>query len=127
RAHLAHRNGGQPDESPESCGWRRDNTGQFRAQGECIGWTDGDDVYLEAPAAFRAAQIAARDGCEQITVSEQILKKRLSEKKLLASTDERRGTLTIRRTLCGSGRDVLHFHRKSIVPGTAEDPTEDRA
>jgi hypothetical protein len=127
RAHLEHRSGGEPDQSPESCGWRRDSSGQLRSYGECIGWIDGDDLYLEPSAAFRAVQIAARDSSEGFAISEQILKKRLSEKKLLASVDEQRETLTVRRRICGSSKTVLHLQRGTLLPETPDDVPEDAA
>ena len=64
RAHLAARNGGEPDRSAGSCGWRQDNSGNWLRLGDCVGWLDGDDLYLETTAAFRAAQMAARDAGE---------------------------------------------------------------
>jgi hypothetical protein len=45
-----------------------------------------------------------------------VLKKRLSEKGWLASREHKRGTLTIRRTIAGSAKDVLHLRRRSLLP-----------
>jgi hypothetical protein len=64
RAHLASRSGGEPSQSPGSCGWRQDRSGQWTPRGECVGWLDGDDLYLEPTTAFRAAQMAAHDSGE---------------------------------------------------------------
>jgi hypothetical protein len=125
RTHLAARNGGEPDRSPGSCGWRRDNSGNWLPFGDCVGWLDGDDLYLETTAAFRAAQMAARDAGEPFAISEQTLKKRLREKGLLASVDTKRETLTLRRMICGSSHEVLHFRRGTVLPETAEDPPEE--
>jgi hypothetical protein len=53
------------------------------------------------------------------------LKKRLHEKGLLASVDGKRETLTIRRTISGSSKEVLHFRRHTILPDVSDDTTED--
>jgi hypothetical protein len=60
-AHLEARTGGEPDRSPESCGWSRDGSSNWMPLGDCIGWLDGEDLYLEPTTAFRAAHMAARD------------------------------------------------------------------
>ncbi len=121
RAHLADRDGAQPELCPESCGWRGGSP-----SGERIGWIDADDIYLEPTASNRAVRAAAREGGEELSVSEQTLKKRLHEKRLLASVDQPRGTLTVRRTICGSMKNVLHFSRATLLP-QASDADEDMA
>lgn len=124
QAHLAARDGGVPKPSPEDCGWRRDNHGEWSPRGNCIGWTDGADIYIEPTAAYQVVQIAGRDIGEGIAVSEQILKKRLREKQLLASTDKTRETNTVRRTIAGSKKDVLHFLRDTLLPTGEQDGDE---
>jgi hypothetical protein len=119
RAHLEAREGGGPNRSPETCGWRRD-CGKLVPLGDCIGWVEDDDLYLEPTAAFRAAQLVARDSGEVYAISEHTLRKRLHEKGLLASVDEARQTLTVRRSICGSAKSVLHFHRSTILPEVSD-------
>lgn len=126
RAHLADRRGGAPDGSERLCGWRPTNSAEWQSQGDCIGWIDGDAVYLEPTSAYRAAQIAARDAQQPFGISEPTLRKRLREKNLLASTDKARQTLTVQRTVCGSQKDVLHFRRLTMLPelSDAQEDTE---
>ncbi|MBN2430231.1 MAG: hypothetical protein JXQ27_02090, partial [Acidobacteria bacterium] len=76
--------------------------------GPCVGWRDGADLYLEPHAAYRAAQAMAGDRGEALGVSVRTLSKRLHERGLLQSTDDARQTLTVRRTLAGRPRNVLH-------------------
>jgi hypothetical protein len=121
RAHLEARAGGEPDRAPGSCGWRRDIFGKCAPLGDCIGWVDGEDIYLEPTASYRVAQNAGRDMGEVLAVSEQTLKKRLHEKGLLASVDAKRQTLSVRRTIGGSSKDVLHILRSSFLPEESED------
>jgi hypothetical protein len=125
RAHLENRNGAEPDRSSGCCGWQLDAHGQRVPRGDCIGWLEGDDLYLEPGAAFRAIQTAARDSGEAFAISEPTLKKRLRDKGLLASRDTTRQTLTIRRTIGGSSKDVLHFLRGTVLPEGPETAPED--
>jgi hypothetical protein len=127
RAHFEDRCGGLPAQTPAGCGWRRDNGGQWTSLGDCIGWLDGDDLYLEPTAGFRAVQIAARDSGDALAISEHTLRKRLREKGLLASIDTKRETLTIRRKVGGSSKEVLHFSRSTVLPEDGEDEPEDIA
>jgi hypothetical protein len=124
RAHLESRDGCRPGRSPGACGWRRDSGEEWSPLGECIGWVEDDDLYLEPTAAYRVAQVMGRDIGEILTVSEQTLKKRLREKQLLASFDEKRQVLTVRRSIGGSSKDVLHFWRSTVLP-EASDGDED--
>jgi hypothetical protein len=123
-AHLAGHDGGVPGEAPESCGWRR-TPGTWTFAGHRIGWIDGDAIYIDPTAAYRAVQMAGRDIGEPLVVSEQTLRKRLYEKGLLASIDKARQTLTIRRSINGSSKNVLHFRRTTILPDTPD--TEEQA
>jgi hypothetical protein len=124
RAHLAGSDGGEPDREPGACGWRRDGAGKWMRLGECIGWAVADDVYLDPTSAYRLVQLAASAAGESLSVSEQTLRKRLHEKGLLASIDQTRETLTIRRTLAGSSKKVLHLLRSVVLPEAPDDEDE---
>ena len=124
RAHLAARTGGEPERAPGSCGWRRENSGAWGPLGACIGWIDDDNVYLEPAAAFRVVQMAGRDVGDVLAVSEQTLKKRLHEKGHLASIDGTRETLTVRRSIAGSTRSVLHLLRSTLLPEVSDGDEE---
>ena len=106
--------------SDESLGWRREGQ-TWKPQGDCIGWVRGDDADLEFTAAYRIVQIMAKDVNEPFATSEQILKKRLHEKGLLASTDKAHQTLTVRRKISGTTKSVLHFQRETLLPGASDD------
>ena len=95
-------------------------TSAWMPQGDCIGWVEGEDVYLEPAAAFRQFQLAGRDAGECLPVTEQTLKRRLRERDLLASVDSRRQTVTVRRTIAGATKDVLHLWRTTIFPDEPE-------
>lgn len=117
RAHLAARNGGVP-EGAGMFGWRM--CPSWTPLGDCIGWVEGEDVYVEPAAAFRQVQLAGRDAGESLTITEQTLRRRLREKGLLASVGTSRETITVRRIIAGASKDVLHFHRTTIFPADGE-------
>ena len=123
RAHFQTTEAGRPELSPESCGWRVDNQ-NWKSQGDCIGWVHGEDIYLEPTAAYRVIQIMARDMNEPFATSPQTLKKRLSEKGMLASVEVKRQTLTVRRTIAGSTMSVLHFSRNTLLPDALDDDND---
>jgi hypothetical protein len=53
--------------------------GDWRPQGDCIGWVDDEAVYLQWKAAFAVAQQIGRDVGEQIQVTINTLGKRLRQ------------------------------------------------
>jgi hypothetical protein len=107
QAHVANRRGAAP-QSPEIWGWRRKSTGQeWIPQGCCIGWVTGDDLFLEPRASYHIAQAVA--GTERLPLSQQALHHRLQQNGLLASVDEGRQMVQVRRTLEGYPRQVLHL------------------
>jgi len=124
RAHLQSRDGSVPDRSPDACGWRLAASG-WVPQGDCIGWANREAIYLEPTASFRAVQNMGREVGDQLAVTVQTLKKRLHEKGLLASTDEKRQTLTIRRSIAGCSKDVLHILRPNVLPESHVQDSED--
>jgi hypothetical protein len=124
RAHLASPAGGEPM-TPQAYGWRPVTVGtgpyvtsDWNPEGRRIGWLDDKDLYLEPEAAFAEAQSLAVQQGEALSVSPQTPRKRLHERRLLASTGkeaEGRETLIVRRTIEGSRRDVLHLHASSLA------------
>ncbi|HEY1754176.1 MAG TPA: hypothetical protein VGG72_02185 [Bryobacteraceae bacterium] len=113
RAHVSDRLGKAPEE-PALWGWRRKPRGRaWVPQGVRIGWLAGSDVFLESAASYQVAQQVA--GSEPFTVSEQTLRHRLHERRLLASVDAGRHMLLVRRTLDGQPRQVLHLNTSDLL------------
>jgi hypothetical protein len=106
RAHVADPGGDRP-ESPGAWGWRLSGE-EWRPQGERVGWLEDEDLYLEPEAAYAAVQKQGRDSGEPPSVTGRTLRKRLHEQGLLLSVDHARQVLTVRRTLGGRRREVLH-------------------
>jgi hypothetical protein len=121
RAHVAGPDGKEPADLPEAWGWREVTIGGgehartvLQPQGRRVGWVDGQDLYLEPEAAFAEVQeLAAKQG-ESLPVTPRTLFKRLKEKGLLASWEENRERLTIRRTLESVNRAVLHLSADTV-------------
>jgi hypothetical protein len=134
-AHVAAEDGREPRD-PQRWGWKPEeyNAGdgagtRHKPQGVCVGWLAGDELYLEPDASYAAVQRIARDQNESFALSAYTLRRRLNERRLLASTDLARGKLTVRKTLQGERRDVLHVVWPSVAsapkPGPAEDDGPD--
>lgn len=104
-AHVADRDGHAPN-APEIWGWRRGSS----PQGACIGWVQGEDLYLEPEAASAVAQRMAHEQGESLGISAQGLGKSLREQGFLKSVERKRKTPFVRKTLQGKERKVLHLH-----------------
>lgn len=113
QAHVADRRGRAP-EDPAMYGWQNQGRGRnWKAQGIRIGWVAGVDLYLEPSASYQVAQQVA--GAGRLAVSQQTLRSRLQEHGLLVSTDLGRQMLTVRRTLEGQPRQVLHLKVSDVI------------
>jgi hypothetical protein len=106
RAHLLTPEGRKP-QKPEHFGWRLDGNRSIPG-GDCIGWIDGSNIYLDPDGAFAAAQKLASEQGERLGITDEALRKRLHEAGLLAEVDATRRRLTVRRTIMGrSQKEVL--------------------
>jgi hypothetical protein len=103
-AHVVDRQGRMPAE-PELWGWRQNSDG-WKSAGVRIGWLDGEDLLLEPSVSYAVAQAVA--GGDRIALSEQALRRRLHQRRLLASVDQARKTLKVRRQVEGAAKHVLH-------------------
>src|SRR5262249_48083588 len=113
RAHVAAKNGGEPDHS-EAFGWREEmvGTGQYatprsRPQGDCVGWIDGPDLYLDPDSSYATVQTFASAQGEVLPISQGLLRRRLKDVGLLLSYEPEK--TTTRRTLQGQERMVIHI------------------
>ncbi|MGH2688011.1 MAG: hypothetical protein ACRDKW_04275, partial [Actinomycetota bacterium] len=116
RAHIAGPDGAHPIGDEGACGWRRDSWGSWEAKGERVGWIDGEDLYLEPDAAYAVVQRLGQEIGDRIALTPQTLRKRLKEHGALVTTETKRRMLTVRRTLEGQRREVLHLLRETLSP-----------
>jgi hypothetical protein len=121
RAHVCGPEGQAPNPDPASWGWRFEShgagqfaTGGWHAQGNGVGWLEGDDLYLDPVAAYAAAQQMGTAGGDGVGVSKDQLQRRLKDARLLTLSDDDRTTM--RRRLQGQRRSVLKMHRDSLFP-----------
>jgi hypothetical protein len=113
---------GQAPENSHAWGWRTITIGtgqhqrdEWQPQGRCIGWLDGDNLYLEPEASYAEAQELARNQGDSLPVQPRTLWRRLRERNLLVNWDASRQRCTIRRTLGGvRHREVIHLRADSI-------------
>jgi Domain of unknown function (DUF3854)/Domain of unknown function (DUF927) len=133
-AHVADPNGDAPEE-PQRWGWRpeefysgEETDTRYKPQGVRVGWLIDEDLYVEPDASFAAVQRFAREQGDTFAISAYTLRRRMKEKGLLATTDAARGKLTVRQTLQGTRRDVLHIASDALIPPAKTGPTgpEDR-
>ena len=123
KAHIAHKTGGVP-QNPQAHGWRATSTDpgdpRYMPQGDLIGWEDGGSLYLNMDAAYRAAQIMARES-EGLAISPKTMATRIKERGLLLSIEAKRNTPLIRRNLGGAQQNVLHIAKKNVVDESTEE------
>ncbi len=117
-AHVASLGAGEPQD-PAMWGWRSRLVGgsekhreEWNSQGECIGWTDGEILYLNPEAAHRVANKAAGDFA--LGVSVRTLTKRIDEQGQVVERD--RDHLTVKINIAGARKRVLALNA-SLVSG----------
>ena len=124
KAHLADPKTGMAPggEKAFALGWRvpAGATG-LQSQGPKIGWATGDEIYLLPQAAYAVAFQLARDQGEVLPGSLEIVKRELKERQLLLRSDDKRRTLTIRKTMEGEQQDVLAIHRRVLSGASQND------
>lgn len=123
KCHLKDKNDQYAD-NPEIWGWTNAGdyeTPDYRSQGDCIGWTDSDDIFLEPTSSFKIAQLMGQNGSGTLPIGLKTLNKRLKEAGLPATTDETRGTTTVRKTLQDQVREVLHMRSDVFWRKTGEE------
>src|SRR5207244_814788 len=85
-----------------------------------VGWLEGEDLYLDPDAAYAAVQRLGQEIGDRIALTPQTLRKRLKERGILATCETQRRMLTVRRTLEGQRREVLHLHREALCASTGD-------
>lgn len=120
RAHVAHASTGAAPENAEKWGWRRRNTqDEWQAQGERVGWLDGEQLLLEPEAAFAAVQRLAREQGTCLPITQRTLWARMREKGLIASHEKGRYTTHWAIHSHPQKRPrVIHIHAATLSPKT---------
>ena len=109
-AFVASEAGTKPVQRPEALGW----TGsEGTSRGACVGWTDGENLYLDFTSAYKVAQGMSGD-TDRLAFAWKTLLKRLADRGHLLSRDSTRGRHTIRRHLQGERREVAHVRMSTL-------------
>ena len=74
-----------------------------------------DNLYLDRGAAYAVAKEFGQRAEMPLTVTLTTLTRRLNEGGFLASTEEKRGTLHVRRQIDGMQRKVLHLRAEKLM------------
>lgn len=118
RCHVSDRfNQGAPGHLPHAWGWRSiavqaENGGaaeHTRPQGQRIGWTDGQTLWLDGEAAYATAQTYAREQGGLFEVGNRTLWKRIHERGLLVANTFESGRLrklAVKQWINGRAMDV---------------------
>ena len=123
RGHIAGADGKEPGipPCPEAWGWQgreyRSGTGEtnlsYYAQGNKIGWTVGDELYLDPDSTYAALVELARDQGQAFPVTSQTLYRRLKEAGLLIRFEPDRTMYPI--TLEGKRHRVLILAASTLL------------
>lgn len=68
-------------------GWTQDASGEHRPQGQCIGYLEGDALYLDGEAAYAVAAKYASDQGGAFEISQRTVFARIFERGLLAQVE----------------------------------------
>ena len=135
KAHIADLTGDPPSQpkgqdewtSPSAFGWRERSVGggeygekEWHPQGDRIGWTGDNWLYLDPTAAFGVAQKMGQACGETIPVTERTLRKRFHERGLLFPEQARPNHLTFRMTIESKRREVLRLTLSSLTPAKVD-------
>lgn len=85
-----------------------------QSQGTKIGWVKGDEILLLPEAAHSVAAKLGQEQGEPLPGSLDIIKRDLREQRLLLKTDEKRRTITVRRSVENEQQDVLLLSYESF-------------
>jgi hypothetical protein len=125
RAHVAAPDGNRPNANGGAWGWRLNAYETHEPMGDRVGWLDGEDLYLDPDAAYAAVQRLGQDIGDRIALTPQTLRKRLKERGILATCETQRRMLTVRRTLEGQRREVLHLRAEALCASTGDADAHD--
>jgi hypothetical protein len=104
---------------PRSWGWRKDDSNNWRPQGQRVGWIspDGQSLYLEPDVSLSVARKMANDTGENLAISRTELHKRLFERKLIVERDSKRETYLVRKMVESKRKGVLHTRTQDFIEG----------
>jgi len=110
----AHLGGTKNPCPPDGRRWGWDG---MNSQGDKIGWTDGEFVYLEPNAAYAAAQTMAKQQADVFHLTKESVQKRMKEAGMLI-VDDNRGRNTVRLMVDGTRHETLKLLSDTFLPSS---------
>jgi len=118
KAYVANKSG-KPPQNAKAWGWGPANGGVRKPKGVLIGRKLDSDLYLDPQAAFTVAKIMGKKLGRNLSVEFGTLKRRLSDRGLLVTTElnTKRQVFTVRKKFRGMTRsmDFLHLEAASVI------------
>jgi hypothetical protein len=121
RAHVARADDGLAPQQAKRWGWQRTDV-EWLPRGDCIGWIEDDNLYLEPDVSYA---VASKIG--SVGVSAETLSARMADKGVTVIEQGKRRRYRVRRTIKGGRPRVLHvrnlgwlFYSQSGTSGTSE-------
>jgi hypothetical protein len=122
KAHVASAvDGKKPEQDALAWGW-----GDSYPHGGCIGWVDGDNLYLEPTTAHTLASTIAQQGNEAFPLTHRMLSQHLQDEKLLLSQEPARESRSVRKMIAGNRVAVLHLHTSYLLSPVLEPDQPDQ-
>jgi hypothetical protein len=113
--------GKKPAHDASAWGW-----GDTYPHGGCIGWIDGDNLYLEPTAAHNMANSMAQQGNEAFPLTPRMLSQHMQDEKLLLSQEPARESRSVRKMIAGNRVAVLHLHTSYLLSPVLEPDQPDQ-
>jgi len=110
-AYVTDRQGRVPPE-PAAWGWQQNASKRWLPRGIRIGWLAGNDLFLDPEGSREVAERGS--GAAGLEVGASTLRRSLRARGLLQSVDTARQMLTVRRTITGRSRQVLHLRANAL-------------
>ncbi len=122
KAHVASAvDGKKPEPNSSAWGW-----GDSYPHGACIGWVDGDNLYLEPTAAHVMASSIAQQGNEAFPLTQRMFSQHLYDEKLLLSQEPARESRSVRKMIAGNRVAVLHLPTSYLLSPLLEPDQPDQ-
>lgn len=111
RVHTTSAEGKSPSKHLQAWGWL-----EGKPHGSHIGWVVGPNLYLNRSETYAALVALDRETGGTLPSPHQLWT-RLRDRGVLVSTDQDRETLTVRKTVGGARREVLHLSADLVLNG----------
>lgn len=105
-----------PMKNVRAFGWQQDTRGEYHPQGPCVGYMEGETLYLDGDAAFAAVTSYAREQGGVIEITQGVMFARIYERGLLTktSTEDGKRRLNPKKSILGTKRRFYHVRLSAL-------------